>query len=102
MNDTATIAAIEARAARSEAAALELQIRLAITRARLDELEAAATERRDAAAERTVRQLVLSGVIGKADTFTTHELKAQFLADPALIPLAIGKTFNLRKRVIND
>jgi hypothetical protein len=99
MNNPDAIAEAEVRAARAEAAALETRIRLVIVQARLAELEAAATERRDAEAERAVRRMVSSGVIGKGDTFTAHAWKQKFLADPALVPLAIGKVFNQRKRV---
>ncbi len=97
MSNTADIAEIEARAARAEAAVLDAQVRLAITRARLDELEAATAKRRDADAERAVRHLVFAGVIGKGDVFTHYEWKQKFLADPALIPLAIGEPYNQRK-----
>jgi hypothetical protein len=98
MNNVADIAAAETRAARAESSALDAQIRLAVTRARLDELETAETRRNDAAANHAVRQLVSAGVIKPADTFAQHEMKSQFVSDPALIPLAVGRPFNRRVR----
>ncbi|HEX4348954.1 MAG TPA: hypothetical protein VH251_01135 [Verrucomicrobiae bacterium] len=98
MNTAAAIAAAESRAHRAEIAALETQIRLAIAHDRLAELETVAARRRDAEAERAVRQLVTRGAIGKGDAFTMHEWKNKFLADAALIPLAVGKVFNMRVR----
>ena len=99
MNDAAAISEIEARAERAEAAALESQIQLAVTRARIAELEATAAKRRDADAERAVRKMVLAGDIGKGDTFTQHEYKAKFITDPSLIFLAVTKPFNMKTRV---
>jgi homoaconitase/3-isopropylmalate dehydratase large subunit len=100
MNQSAAIAAAEARADRAEEAALDSKIRLAVTNSRLTELEAAAAIRQDAMATAAVRQLVTQGAIRRDDAFQQHEWKAQFLADAALIPLAIGRTFNQKRRLI--
>lgn len=98
MNNAAAILAAESRAARAEFAALETQIRLAITRARLAELETADARRKDAEATAAVRQLVLAGAISKGDTFAQHEWKNKLLADVALIPLCLCHPYNQRKR----
>jgi predicted ATPase with chaperone activity len=100
MNTANTIAEIEGRAARAEAAALETQIQLVVTQSRLADLEAAAAKRKDVEATAAVRQMVFAGAIGSGDTFTQHEWKNKFLADAALIPLCIGKPYNQRKRAI--
>ncbi len=98
MKPAAAIAAAEARAHRAESVALEMQIRLAFSRVKIAELEASAAKNREASATRGVQQMVLAGAIGRTDTFTQYEWKAKFLADPGLIPLAVGKLFNLRKQ----
>lgn len=98
MKTAPAIIAAEARAERAEAAALEKQVELAITRARLAEMETEAANRQDAEATSAVRQLVSRGAIKPGDTFNQHFFKAQFLADTALIPLCLCKPFNNRRR----
>ena len=90
-----TISEIETRAEQAEARAIASEIRLAIMRARLAELETEAARRSDAEAERAVRQLVFAGAI-RRDLFAHHQMKATLLKDPSVIPLAIGKVFNQR------
>jgi multidrug efflux pump subunit AcrA (membrane-fusion protein) len=95
MNNDAILAAIEARAEQAEAAAFASEIQLVLTRARIAELEAAVAAARDAQAARAVKALAAHGAIG-GDVFTHHELKQQFITDPELIPLALGRVFNQR------
>lgn len=97
MNDHAAIIAAESRADRAESAALSAEIQLAITRTRLAELEATAAMRRDAVATAAVMALVRLGTV-RRDDFTMQVWKQKFLNDAALITLAVGKTFNMRKR----
>jgi len=94
MSTADAIIAAEARAEQAEAAALATEIQLGITRARLAELETEAAKLKDGEAERAVRQLVTRGAIRSDDVFTQHQMKGKFVADPTLIPLAVGKPFN--------
>lgn len=96
MSTTEKIKQAEARARRAEARAIDLQILLALCRARQAEQELQKARERDFNAERAVRQLHLSGKI--TTTFQQHEYKAAFLNEPSLIPLATGHVFNVRRK----
>jgi hypothetical protein len=97
MSTANTIAEIEARAEQAERRALETEIKLGITRARLAEMEKSAAEARDAEATGAIRQLVARGVIRRDDNFTMHEWKQKFLDDPELVTFVAMKPFNRRR-----
>lgn len=98
MNTAAAIAAAETRAEQAEARALAKQIELVMVRRHLSEFEAAAARRREAEAERAVQAMVARCVIRRDDTFTQHEFRSKFIADPGLIFLSVTKPFNQRVR----
>jgi hypothetical protein len=98
MKSADAIFAAEARAADAERRALASEIQLAITRARSEELEAAAARQRDTAANGAVQAMVTSGAIRRDDVFTMHEWKQKFLDDPELVTFVAMKPFNNRRR----
>jgi hypothetical protein len=86
MTKAQKLAAAKAEARRAERAALDAKIRLAIVREKLDAHETAEARRQRILIQAVVKRMVKSG--DYAGEFT---LTAQFIADPALIPLALTK-----------
>jgi hypothetical protein len=86
MSDAEQIAEAKAQARRAERAALDAKIRLAIVQDKITVLESAEARRQRILIQTVVKRMVKTG--DYAGEFTLTE---QFIADPALIPLALTK-----------
>jgi hypothetical protein len=101
MSNAEQIADAEARTRRADATALDAQIRLCIVREKLSAMETAENKRQRIFVQTAVEKLVTAGAIHANDHAAQFDLTAQFLSDPALIPLALTKRIYRAQPAVN-